>query len=406
MDSIAIVGASLAGIRAAQTLREDGFKGSITLIGEEPERPYDRPPLSKEALASMAADISAENLSLVKPENYETLDLDEKLGVRAEALNLSKLSVDLSESQGTVQADAILIATGARPITLPGTENLAGVHTLRTIQDCQALSAELHNAPRRVAIIGAGFIGSEVAATARGLGLEVSVIEMAEVPLEQALGSEMGQICADIHRENGVDLQLGVKVESLLGEKNVEALALSDGSTLEADVVLVGIGVQPNTEWLENSGLELDNGVVCDETCLAAPNVAAAGDVARWPNHRFGGELMRVEHWDNAIEQGKAAARRLLVSEEEGRPYTPIPWFWSDQYGHKIQLAGISSAIDDVKVIWGSVKERKFAALYGRAGRLVGVLGFNTPRQVMKYRQLIESETSYEQALDFEEQQS
>ena len=179
---------------------------------------------------------------------------------------------------------------------------------------------------------------------------------------------------------------------------------LSDGTSVDADVVVVGIGVIPNTEWLEGSGLESDNGVVCDETCLAAPGIAAAGDVARWPNRLFG-ETMRVEHWDNAIAQGQHAVLRLLASDDEAQPYAPVPWFWSDQYDRKIQLAGRARPDDEVRIITGSAEERRFAALYGRAGRLVGVLGFNRPRHVMKYRNLIEQGTSFEDAVKIAEQE-
>jgi len=183
----------------------------------------------------------------------------------------------------------------------------------------------------------------------------------------------------------------------------VERVNLSDNTSVQADVVVVGIGVIPNTEWLEGSGLELDNGVVCDETCLAAPGIAAAGDVARWPNRRFG-ETMRVEHWDNAIDQGQHAARRLVSADRQAQPYAPVPWFWSDQYDRKIQLAGRVRPDDEVRVITGSIEERRFAALYGRAGRLVGVLGFNRPRHVMKYRNLVEQGAGFDEALAIAQQ--
>ncbi len=464
MDSIAIVGASLAGIRAAEVLRSDGFSGRISLIGAEKHKPYDRPPLSKNALAgelageltgelgnlsldsnlSLDNDLSLDNLArslaLVKPEAYSALELEEWLGFEAVDLNLENMSVGIKESAPSfstssssssnssssnssssnepaatdgaptdraptdgvstdraatdrVAADAILIATGTSPHTLPNPQNLKGIYTLRSIDDCLALQKEFASSPQRVAVIGAGFIGCEVAATAKNLGLEVSIIEMAEAPLKQALGKEMGEIIAAIHLENGVDLRLNARVEALTGSERVEQIQLSDGSVLEADVVIIGIGVFPNTKWLEGSGLALDNGVICDETCLAAPGICAAGDVARWQNRRFG-ELMRVEHWDNAIEQSRAAARRLLAGSDERsiQPYAPIPWFWSDQYDHKIQLAGLSSPEDKVQIAEGSVEEQKFTALYERDGKITGVLGFNSPRQVMKYRQKIEED--------------
>lgn len=394
MESIAIVGASLAGIRAAETLRRDGFAGTIHLIGDEPHQPYDRPPLSKQVLAGTW---EPERVSLHAPEALDALDLDWHLGVRATALDAASRHLTLDD--GTeLEPDGVIIATGARCRTIPGTENLAGVHVLRGLDDALALKADLDAEPQRVVVVGAGFIGAEVAATAHGLGLAVSMVEMAEVPFERVLGAAMGQVCADVHRDHGVDLRTGVGVSSIEGTDRVERVVLSDGTVLEADVVVVGIGVVPNTEWLEGSGLTIDNGVVCDATCLAAPGIVAAGDVARWPNEAFG-EVMRVEHWDNAVEQGVHAARRLLQSDDEATPYAPTPWFWTDQFDRKIQLAGRTRPDDDVEVITGTIEERRFAAIYGREGRIVGVLGFNRPRHVMQYRQMITDGVSWDDAL-------
>ncbi len=301
------------------------------------------------------------------------------------------------DSGSPVTADGILIATGARCRELP-TGGLDGIHTLRGLDDCLAIRAELEATPRRVVVVGAGFIGAEVAATARGRGLEVTVVEALPVPLGRVLGPEIGTVCAEVHRDHGVDLRLGVGVDGFEGHGRVERVNLGDGTSVDADVVVVGIGVIPNTGWLEGSGLELNDGVVCDETCLAAPGIAAAGDVARWPNRLFG-ETMRVEHWDNAIEQGQQAVRRLLTADGKAQPYAPVPWFWSDQYDRKIQLAGRVRPDDEVRIVTGSTTERRFAALYGRAGRLVGVLGFNRPRHVMKYRQLVARGAGFEEAL-------
>jgi NADPH-dependent 2,4-dienoyl-CoA reductase/sulfur reductase-like enzyme len=268
---------------------------------------------------------------------------------------------------------------------------------LRTLDDCLALRTDLDRSPQRVVVVGAGFIGAEVAATARQRGLDVTVLEALSTPLQRALGDEMGAVCAEIHRDHGVDLRVSTGVAGFDddGRGRLTGVRLSDGTTVAADVAVVGVGVIPNTAWLDDSELTIDNGIVCDETCLAADNVVAAGDVARWPNHRFG-EVMRVEHWENAQEQGAHAARRLLGQTE---PYTPVPWFWSDQYDRKIQLAGRSSADDEVRIVDGSIEERRFVAIYGRAGRLVGVLGMNRPRVVMEYRQLIADGTSWSEAL-------
>jgi NADPH-dependent 2,4-dienoyl-CoA reductase/sulfur reductase-like enzyme len=391
---VVVVGASLAGFRAVEELRHEGYDGALTVIGAEPHLPYDRPPLSKQILAGTW---EADRLPLTPiGKSVAELEVDWRLGVPATGLRLDADRVALAD--GTeVAYDGLVIATGAAVRTLPGQPELAGLHMLRTVDDCVALRADLDAAPRRVVVVGAGFIGAEVAATARQRGLDVTVLEALPVPLQRALGDQIGAVCAAIHREQGVDLRVSTGVDGFNddGHGRLTGVRLSDGTTVETDVAVVGVGVTPNTDWLEGSGLTLDNGVVCDESCLAAPNVVAAGDVARWPNRRFG-ELMRVEHWENAQEQGAHAARRLLGHVEA---YEPVPWFWSDQYDRKIQLAGTSRADDDVRIVDGSVAERRFVAIYGRAGRLVGVLGMNRPRAVMEYRQLIAAGTTWEEAL-------
>jgi 3-phenylpropionate/trans-cinnamate dioxygenase ferredoxin reductase subunit len=296
-----------------------------------------------------------------------------------------------------VRYDGLIIATGATPRLLPGTGHLAGVHTLRTLDDCLEVREALDENPHRVVVVGGGFIGAEVAATCRTRGLDVTLLEALPVPLGRALGDEIGAVMADLHRDHGVDVRLGVGVEGLDGDGSgrVASVRLADGSVVEADLVVVGVGVIPNTGWLEGSGLTLDNGVVCDETTLAAPGVVAAGDVARWPSRRFG-ELMRIEHWDNAITMGAHAARRLLGEVE---PYDPVPWFWSDQYDRKIQLAGRSADADEVRIVDGSTDERRFVALYRRGDRITGVLAMNRPRPLLTYRKLIESGATWDEAL-------
>lgn len=392
-SSVTIVGASLAGLRAAETLRRDGFDGPVTLIGDEAHEPYDRPPLSKQVLAG---DWEPDRIALTPSDKLADLDLDLRLGATAAGFDLASRTLRLTggETGGeTLEVDALLIATGARCRTLG--QPREGVHVLRSLDDCLALRADFGAVPDRVVVVGAGFIGAEVAATARTRGLDVTVVEALTAPLIRVLGPEMGEACAAVHRDHGVDLRTGVGVEGFDGAGRVERVRLTDGSAVDASVVVVGIGVVPNTEWLEGSGLALDDGVVCDAAGLAAPGVAAAGDVARWPNRRFG-EAMRVEHWDNAAAQGAHSARALLGAAE---PYEPVPWFWSDQYDRKIQLAGHIRPDDEVRVVAGSVAERRFAALYGRGGRLMGALGFNRPRHVMRYRAMIEQGAAFEEAL-------
>ena len=390
--AITIVGASLAGLNAAEALRREGFDGPVTLIGAESHLPYDRPPLSKQVLAG---DWEPERAALTDSEELESDGIEARLSVRATALDLAARELTLHTGE-TVAFDGLVIATGARCRTMAGTEGLDGVHVLRSLDDCLALRADFEAMPQRVVVVGAGFIGAEVAATARGRGLDVTMVEALPTPLSRVLGDAMGEVCAEVHRDHGVDLRTAVGVEHIAGDGRVERVTLSDGSTIDADVVVVGIGVIPNTEWLDGSGLEVDDGVVCDASCLAADRVTAAGDVARWPNELFG-ETMRVEHWDNAAQQGAHAARCLL--DAAVGPFTPVPWFWSDQYDRKIQLAGRVRGDDEVRVVTGSVEERRFAAIYGRAGRITGVLGFNRPRHVMRYRALIEQRASFDEAL-------
>ncbi len=409
--SVTVVGASLAGWSAAQALRREGFDGTVTLIGDERRPPYDRPPLSKQVLSGAW---EAGRVILADANKLADAALDLRLGRRAVAFDLATRRLDLDDGD-TLDVDGMIVATGARCRTLPGTEGLAGVHVLRSLDDCLRLRADFESEPSRVVVVGAGFIGAEVAATARGRGLEVTVVEALANPLERVLGPRMGAVCAAVHRDHGVDVRTGVGVDGVDGGRRVERVRLSDGSSVEADVVVIGIGVTPNTEWLQGSGVAVSDGVVCDQTCRAAERVTAAGDVARWPNPLFG-EMMRVEHWDNAVSQGEHAARRLLeeLATHRGtaaRPrqpggetdlpgsFAPVPWFWSDQYDRKIQFAGRVHPDDEVAVVTGSVHERRFAALYGRDDKLVGVLGFNRPRDVMRYRMLIERGVSFRDAV-------
>ena len=390
---IVVVGASLAGLRAAEELRTKGHDGAITIVGDEPHRPYDRPPLSKQVLAGTKPPEST-TLSVVNG-TPDGLGLDWRLGASATGLDLASREVLLGGGE-RLPFDGLVIATGASPKRLPGTDHLDGVHTLRTLDDCLEIRDALDAGPRRVAVVGAGFIGAEVAATCRARGIDVTLIEAMPVPLERGLGPAMGAVVAEVHRDHGVDVRLGVGVVLIEGGDRVERIRLTDGTVLDVDLVVIGIGVGPNTGWLEGSGLTIDNGVLCDATCTAAPGVVAAGDVARWPNGRFD-EVMRVEHWDNAIAMGTHAAQSLLAGPS-AEPFEPVPWFWSDQYDRKIQLAGRAAPDDLVEVVAGSVADRRFVALYGRGGRVVGVLGMNHPAQVMRWRSLVEERASWDDA--------
>ncbi len=394
--SIVVVGASLAGLNAAHTLRKEGFDGTLTVVDADTHTPYDKPPLTKQFLKG---EWEADRIAL--PATKEELGIDWRLGARATHLDVAakSLTIERGGQPEVLSFDGLVIATGASARSLPNPAGLDGIHVLRTLDDAAAVRAALDASPRRVVVIGAGFIGAEVAATSRGRGLDVTILEALDVPLERALGREMGAVCGDLHRDHGVDLRLGTGVDGFAGVGRVEAVTLSDGSRLDADVVVVGIGVIPNTSWLDDAGLTIDNGVVVDDTLLAAPGVVAAGDIARFPSRRFGRSL-RVEHWENAIQMGEAAARRLLVADGEApEVYDPVPWFWSDQYDRKIQLAGHAGADATVEVVIGDPADRVFVALYGRAGTVVGVLGMNRPRHVMQLRQLVVDGASWSDGL-------
>ena len=399
-----IVGASLAGINAARTLRLQGHTGSIIVVDADSERPYDRPPLSKQMLTG-----EWEPEKILLPAGKEDLDLEFRLGVRAKAVDLAARQITLEGADGTVANtafDSLIIASGASARRLPDTAGIAGVHVVRTLADSLALRAELEAGPSRVVVIGAGFIGAEVASSCRKRGIEVTLVEAMPLPLERILGAEMGRVCAQVHIENGVDLRLGTGVlqletEIVDGVEKVVGVALTDGTSVATEVVVVGIGVTLNVDWLEGSGLTLDDGVVCDNTLLAAPGVVAAGDIARYPSARFG-RMLRVEHWETAIAGGEAAARRLLAEASGETPvvFDPIPWFWSDQYDRKIQLAGRPMPTDTGVVVHGSTDEFRFVALYGDGDRLTGVLGMNRPRHVVQLRALFEEGASFSEACE------
>jgi NADPH-dependent 2,4-dienoyl-CoA reductase/sulfur reductase-like enzyme len=398
-STIAVVGASLAGLRAAEELRHDGHTGPVIIMGDEIHAPYDRPPLSKQLLAG-TWDVA--RIHHHAPDKLDTLGMEFRLGRRAVSLDVEGRVVACND--GTeVRYDGLIVATGASARQLPGSEALPTVRTLRTLDDCLGIRADLAAAGEgaRVVVIGAGFIGSEVASTCQGLGAAVTVVEALPTPLSRVLGDEMGEACARLHRTHGVTLLTGVGVDGLTpgpGAGPRVVVHLADGTDLEADLVVVGIGVTPAVGWLEGSGLALDDGVVCDEALFAAEGVVAAGDVARW-THSTLGERLRVEHWTNAAEGGAAAARNLLAGTTGAEPYEPVPFFWSDQYQTKIQVIGVPGPDDEVVVVGGSAEDGRFVALYRRGDRLRAALAFSQPRQLMAYRPLLTAGASFDEAL-------
>ncbi|MGW4240725.1 NAD(P)/FAD-dependent oxidoreductase [Streptomyces sp. NPDC004749] len=357
-----IVGASAAGLAAAETLRRSGHTGTITIIGDEPSAPYDRPPLSKEILSGVWA---PDRLPLRSQADLDALGLDARYGRAATGLDPTARTVLLSDGS-EAPYDGLIVATGVRPRQLPG----APAHVLRTRDDAMALRGRL-GPGRGLVVVGAGFLGAEAAATAAALGTQVTLLEPAPVPLAHAVGEDVGRVLAQAHLDHGVDLRTGITVTEVVPS----GVRLEDGSLVEAETVLVAVGSRPNTEWLAGSGLTLDDGVVCDEFSAAAPGVYGAGDVARWHNPLFN-TSMRIEHRTNAAEQGMAAARNLLGAQ---RPYAPVPYFWSDQYDMKIRAYGYLRGHDEVRISEGSLPERKFLAVYRTGGHLTGVLSVGMP---------------------------
>lgn len=380
MDRLVVVGASLAGLRAVQAARTAGFEGELVVIGDEPHRPYTRPPLSKELLAGAQ---TPENVVL--PDRG--VEATWRLGVPATQLDRAEHRVTLADGN-RVDYDRLIIATGARARawTGPGAE-LPGVHTLRGLDDALALRAALTAASgARVVIVGAGFIGCEVAASARGLGAEVTVLDIAPHPL-LPLGPELGGRCARLHEDRGVEMRMLVGIEAILGEERVSGVRLTDGAEIGADVVLLALGAQPNTEWLTGSGLEIDNGVACDGTLttLGDPDVLAAGDLAAWP-HPLAGMRIRVEHWTVAAEHGQLAGRNALLEPAERAAHVAPPYFWSDQYERKIQAVGFPVLGDRMEIVEDDPDTGRVLALATREAQLVGVIGFNAARQLVAYR--------------------
>ncbi len=398
-STVVVVGASLAGLRAAEEIRHEHHTGPVIIVGDELHAPYDRPPLSKQLLAGKW-DVA--RIHHHAPEALDTLGLEFRLGRRATALDTDARIVTFDDGTD-LHYDGLVVATGTSARRLPGTEGLPGVFTLRTLDDCLGIKAGLSAAgpEPRLVVVGAGFIGAEVAATCRGSGATVTLVEALPTPMGRVLGDTMGAVCADLHLAQGVTLRMGVGVDRMVadpGGANPVTVHLADGTRVPADVVVVGIGVAPSVDWLADSGLGIDNGVLCDGTLFAADRVVAAGDVARWRRPSTGG-LVRVEHWTNAAEGGAAAARSLLAGTTHAEAYDPVPFFWSDQYTTKIQMLGLPAPEDEVVVVGGSPEDGKLIALYRAGERLGAVLAFSQPRQLMSYRPLLAAGASFDEAL-------
>ena len=384
MRTITVVGASLAGLSTVRALRAEGYDGELVVVGEERHSPYDRPPLSKDFLKG---DLDADALALGDADEYENLGVRWLLGERAVRLDPATRTVTLAGGQ-ELRTDGVVVATGASARMIPGADGLAGIHTLRTLDDAIALRAELLDGLPRVVVIGAGFIGAEVASTAHRIGLHVTVVEALDVPLERQLGREMGLVCSSLHDDHGVRLLRGTGVAGFTGDGRVTGVRLADGRVLPADIVVVGVGVRPNTDWLSGSGVQVDDGVVCDAGCATSvPGVVAVGDVARCPNP-FTGRYARIEHWTNATEQAKTAARTLLSGTSAPAPAV-APYFWSDQYRVRIQLAGHVASGARPHIVEGDVDSRSFIAVYRQDDVPVAVLAMNQPKLFNRLRRTL-----------------
>ncbi|MBV6702927.1 FAD-dependent oxidoreductase [Kitasatospora aureofaciens] len=391
---IVIVGASLAGLRAAETLREKGFTGTLTVVGDEPRPPYDRPPLSKQVLLGKAAANATE-----LPTRWDP-DAEWRLGVRATGLDPIGKRVLLADGE-SLPFDRLLIATGtrARPWPNPQEAALDGVFTLRTCDDAGRLADRLAAGPRRVLVIGAGFTGSEIASACRERGIEVTVAERGPAPLVGALGGTLSRLAAGMQRAHGVDLRCGVTVTALRGNGRFTGADLSDGSRIDADVCVVAMGAVRNVEWLADAGLAAGpQGVACDAGCRAfnmygivTDDVFVAGDVSRFPHPLFDYQMLSLEHWGNAVAQAEVAAHNMVSPGPLRRPHLAVPVFWSSQFGFNIKSVGVPTFSDQVVIAQGSLAARRLVAVYGYRGRITAAVTVNMAKWLEYYQRLIET---------------
>jgi 3-phenylpropionate/trans-cinnamate dioxygenase ferredoxin reductase component len=391
VPAVVIIGGNLTAGAAATTLRSEGFDGPIVVVGEEPHVPYERPPLSK---GYLRGEETKEHTLLHAEAWYEEHDVDLRLGSSAAHLDPADRQVELSTGE-RISYEQLLIATGGRnrELEVPGVD-LEGVHALRTLEDADRIRAAAR--PGRTAVVvGAGFIGCEVTASLRLLGVEVEVVEVFDVPLLRAVGPEVGRVIEAIHRDRGVRFHFGEGVERFEGGGRVERVVTTTGRRLDCDFVVIGVGIQPNVEWLEGSGVQVDNGVLVDERCqTSVEGVYAAGDVA---NHRHPlfHRRVRVEHWDNALKQGAAVARSMLGSPD---PFDDPHWFWSDQYEHNLQSVGIAARWDEL-VVRGDMEARDFVAFYLEDGIVVSVVGLDRGKEVRRSTGVVRARRPVDAAL-------
>lgn len=390
---VVVVGASAAGVAVADTLRGQGYRNRLTLIGAESHAPYDRPPLSKEVLAGTR---EPGDLRLRRPGHYERHGIDLCTGRRAVHVDAANREIFLDSGEKH-RYDVLVAATGLVPRRLPRHHDIDGVHELRTLDDLTALQARLSsagNAPR-VVVLGGGFLGMEVAATCLRLGADVSVATRHQVPLLRQVGAAVGEAIASLHREQGVRLHTGVDLLDVThDERKITGAVLTDKTIVPADIVLVAIGADPQTSWLTGNGLDLRDGVGCDSHCRAAPGIYAAGDVARWRDDSLGADV-RVEHRMNATEQGMHVAREILGAAQ---PYSPTPYAWSDQYETRIQMYGHLGDTHDMTIVEGSLADRRCVVLYGKHGRVTGALAWRAPSSMRRVRDHVVHRAPWDEA--------
>ncbi len=394
--SVVVVGASLAGLRGAEALRLAGYEGGLTIVGDEPHWPYDRPPLSKHVLSG---EIAAGATSLP---SQTALRAKWLLGQAVVGLDRAARTVRLADG-ASLPYDRLLIATGARARPLIGADAFENVYSLRRREDAAALREALRRKPGRVLIVGAGLIGCEAASCCRSLGLPVTLVDPNAAPLSHALGASVGRTIAALATEAGVDFRPRTRVERLEGERGrVRRAVLAGGTSVEVDLVITALGAVRDVGWLADAGLAADpGGVTCDAACRAltqdgeaSPDIYVAGDIARWPSALFG-RLLAVEHWGNAVEQAGHAARNMLAAPDRQRPYQHLPAFWSSQFGVNVKSVGMVDGADEVAVVRGSRSSRRFLAVYGRAGRTVGAVSFDEARWLPAYAERIEAGAAF-----------